>query len=226
MALLADRISKQYDDEPVLQDVSLEVVEGESLAVTGPSGSGKSTLLSILGLLLLPTQGDVVFQGQRTAALSDDARSRLRNCSFGFIFQSPQLIGSLSVLDNVLVPARLARRRNQEAKARQTLADIGLQHRLTYFPHQLSIGQKRRVAIARALLLDPVVIFADEPTNDLDPERAAWVGDFLFSLPQQGRALVMATHDTRLAARADRVIRISERGVAEAVGAELSAGPI
>jgi predicted ABC-type transport system involved in lysophospholipase L1 biosynthesis ATPase subunit len=107
-----------------------------------------------------------------------------------------------------------------EAKARHTLGDLGLQHRLSYFPHQLSIGQKRRVAIARALLLDPVVIFADEPTNDLDPERAAWVGDFLFGLPQQGRALILATHDTSLAVRAGRVFRIGEGRVEEAVGAE------
>lgn len=213
--LEAGNISKKYDGQDVLKGVSLGIEQGESLAITGPSGSGKSTLLSLLGLLLHPTEGEVLYKGQQVSGLSDDERSQLRNASFGFIFQNPQLIGSLSVLDNVLVPARLARRRDLEPRAEKILTDLGLKNRLHYLPHQLSIGQKRRVAVARALILDPLVIFADEPTNDLDPERAAWIGKFLFELPERGRALVLVTHDSRLVGKAGRAIRIVEGRVEE-----------
>ncbi len=213
MLLEAINISKQYGNEVVLKDVSLGIEQGSSLVITGPSGSGKSTLLSILGLLLQPTAGEVLFKGRDVSGFSDDERSRLRNSSFGFVFQSPQLIGSLSVLDNVLVPAQLARKRSLETKAATILKDLGLKNRLDYLPYQLSIGQKRRVAVARALLLDPMVIFADEPTNDLDPERAAWIGEFLFELPRQERALVLVTHDTRLAGKADRAVQIVDSRV-------------
>lgn len=224
MLLEAVNISKKYDSDVVLKEVSLGIASGESLVITGPSGSGKSTLLSILGLLLQPTEGEVLFNGQRVSGLSDDERSRLRNCSFGFVFQSPQLIGSLSVLDNVLVPARLARKRSLEAKAEKILKDVGLKNRLNYLPHQLSIGQKRRVAVARALLLDPLVVFADEPTNDLDLDLAAWIGEFLFGLPRKGRALMLVTHDDRLASKADRAVQIIERRVRDLPIGELKTG--
>lgn len=222
--LEASNISKKYDGQDVLKEVSLGIGEGESLAITGPSGSGKSTLLSLLGLLLHPTEGEILFKGQKVSSLSDDERSRLRNTSFGFIFQNPQLIGSLSVLDNVLAPARLARRRGLEPKAEKILTDLGLKNRLHYLPYQLSIGQKRRVAVARALILDPLVVFADEPTNDLDPERAAWIGKFLFELPERGRALVLVTHDSRLAGKADRAVKIVESKVGELPFGELKTG--
>ncbi|MGD0154114.1 MAG: ABC transporter ATP-binding protein [Thermacetogeniaceae bacterium] len=224
MLLEAVNISKKYDNEVVLKEVSLGIEQGSSLVITGPSGSGKSTLLSILGLLLQPTEGEVLYNGRKVSDLSDDERSRLRNRSFGFIFQSPQLIGSLSVLDNVLVPARLARKRSLEAKAETILKDLGLKNRLDYLPYQLSIGQKRRVAVARALLLDPIVIFADEPTNDLDPERAAWIGEFLFELPRKERALVLVTHDTRLASKADRAVQIIDNRVRDLPIGELKTG--
>ncbi|WP_243375153.1 ABC transporter ATP-binding protein [Geotalea sp. SG265] len=201
-------VNKKFDDDTIIREVSLGVTAGQSVAVTGPSGSGKSTLMSIFGLLLQPSQGEVRFNGQPVSSLSDDERSRLRNRSFGFIFQNPQLIGSLSVLDNVLVPARLARRPNLDAAAKVTLESFGLGHRLKHLPHQLSIGQKRRVAIARALLLGPEVVFADEPTNDLDQELAGQIGEYLLSLPKSGSALVLVTHDHHLAAKADRTVRI------------------
>ena len=208
--LEAVRVSKKYGREAILDGVSFAVQEGESLAITGLSGSGKSTLLSILGSLLRPTVGEVVFQGQNLSSLSDNEKSRLRNDCFGFIFQHPQLIGSLSVLDNVLVPARLARKNNFEKRAKEVLHEMGLQDRLTYLPHQLSIGQKRRAAIARAILLDPPVVFADEPTNDLDPGLAGWVGDFLFGLPGKGKTLVIVTHDVNLAKKALKTARITD----------------
>lgn len=215
MLLEARNILKRYGDDTILQEVSLGIAENQSLVITGPSGSGKSTILSILGLLLQPTAGEIFFEEKLASSLSDDERSRLRNRSFGFIFQNPQLIGSLSVLDNVLVPARLARKHSLEDKAAGILQDLGLENRLDYYPHQLSIGQKRRAAIARALLLDPAIVFADEPTNDLDPERAERIGDFLLNLPARGRALVMVTHDIRLAGRADRVVQIQDSRIQE-----------
>lgn len=216
--LEASGVTKRFGTETVLHDVSLRVSPGESLAITGPSGCGKSTLMSILGLLLQPTGGEVRFDGRNVAELSDDERSRLRNQSCGFVFQNPQLIGSLSVLDNVLVPARLARKRNLEVAAAKTLATLGLSHRLRHLPHQLSIGQKRRVAIARALLLEPSVVFADEPTNDLDPELTEQIGDYLLGLPRKGCALVLVTHDTGLAGRADRAVQIVDGGLREPTG--------
>ena len=158
---------------------------------------------------------------QKTSGLSDDEKSRLRNCHFGFIFQTPQLIGSLCVLDNVLVPARLARRDNLQSKAEKLLKDLGLQNRLKHLPYQLSIGQRRRVAIARALLLDPFLILADEPTNDLDPKRTNWVGDFLFELPGKGKALVLITHDPELVEKALRTFQIIEGEVRELTAGKL-----
>lgn len=210
MLVEAVKVTKSYEKETILKDVSLGISPGDCIAITGPSGSGKSTLMSMLGLLLQPTEGEVRFAGRSTSELSDDDRSRLRNLSFGFVFQNPQLIGSLSVLDNVLVPARLARRRGLEAAAGQMLAVLGLKDRRRHLPHQLSIGQKRRVALARALILSPSVVFADEPTNDLDRESAEQVSEHLLDLPRKGRALVLVTHDAGLARRADRVVGIVE----------------
>jgi putative ABC transport system ATP-binding protein len=216
MLIEAIGVTKKFGNDIILREVSLGVAPGESLAITGPSGSGKSTLMSMLGLLLQPTEGVVRFDGRKAYELSDDVRSTLRNRSFGFVFQNPQLIGSLSVLDNVLVPARLARLRNLETAAVKALQTLGLHHRLKHLPHQLSIGQKRRVAIARALLLEPKVVFADEPTNDLDQEWVEQIGDFLLGLPGKGCALVLVTHDAGLAGKADRVLRIVDGRVSEA----------
>jgi putative ABC transport system ATP-binding protein len=209
MLLQAVNMSRSFGRDEILCDICLDLAPGESLAITGPSGSGKSTLLSLLGLLLEPTSGEVLFEGKATRTLSDDQRSRLRNRSFGFIFQNPQLIGSLSVLHNVLVPARLARKRGLEGEALRLLTTLGLSHRLEHLPHQLSIGQKRRVAVARALLLEPAVVFADEPTNDLDAERASQLGELLYQLPGQGRVLVLVTHDRSLVGRADHRLDLS-----------------
>lgn len=217
MLLEATGITKRFGNETILRDLSLAVAAGESLAITGPSGSGKSTLLSILGALLQPTEGEVRFDGEPVSRFSDDERSRLRNRFFGFIFQNPQLIGSLSVLDNVLVPARLARNRGATTSALRLLEEFGLGHRLAHLPHQLSIGQKRRVAMARALLLEPAVVFADEPTNDLDEELAERIGDSLLDLPARGGAVILVTHDHRLARRATRTLCL--------VGGELRVPP-
>jgi putative ABC transport system ATP-binding protein len=179
--------------------------------IVGPSGSGKTTLLALLALLLEPTSGEIRVAGRNAGGLSDGERSRLRNTFYGFIFQSAQLVGSLSVLDNVLLPAFLAgKTREKRVVARELLDRLGLSARADFLPHQLSLGQKRRVALARALLLRPKVILADEPTNDLDARRASQVADFLLGLPADGYALVLVTHDRVLAERAGNRWEIHE----------------
>lgn len=208
MILKGEALCKSYGEEIILDSTDLEIRSGESVAITGESGSGKSTLISVMGLLLEPDSGSVCLDGTDLLALDDRGRSKIRNSNFGFIFQHTQLIGSVTVFDNVLIPALIAGKRGMEDEARKLLDDLGLSHRIGHYPHQLSIGQKRRVTLARALLLEPDIIFADEPTNDLDAENVELVGDRLFSLADQGRALVVVTHDSELAKRADRIISI------------------
>lgn len=208
MILKGEALCKSYGEEIILDSTDLEIRSGESVAITGESGSGKSTLISVMGLLLEPESGSVCLDGTDLLALDDRGRSKIRNSNFGFIFQHTQLIGSVTVFDNVLIPALIAGKRGMEDEARKLLDDLGLSHRIGHYPHQLSIGQKRRVTLARALLLEPDIIFADEPTNDLDAENVELVGDRLFSLADQGRALVVVTHDSELAKRADRIISI------------------
>ena len=208
MILKGEALCKSYGEEIILDSTDLEIRSGESVAITGESGSGKSTLISVMGLLLEPDSGSVCLDGTDLLALDDRGRSKIRNSNFGFIFQHTQLIGSVTVFDNVLIPALIAGKRGMEDEARKLLDDLGLSHRTGHYPHQLSIGQKRRVTLARALLLEPDIIFADEPTNDLDSENVELVGDRLFSLADQGRALVVVTHDSELAKRADRIISI------------------
>ena len=208
MILKGEALCKSYGEEIILDSTDLEIRSGESVAITGESGSGKSTLISVMGLLLEPDSGSVCLDGTDLLALDDRGRSKIRNSNFGFIFQHTQLIGSVTVFDNVLIPALIAGKRGMEDEARKLLDDLGLSHRIGHYTHQLSIGQKRRVTLARALLLEPDIIFADEPTNDLDAENVDLVGDRLFSLADQGRALVVVTHDSELAKRADRIISI------------------
>jgi len=203
MLLEADCVSRRYGEEYILKDVSLAIRPGDMVSIVGPSGCGKTTLLSLLSLLLDPTDGKVRVQGRDAKSFPDAERSRLRNEFFGCVFQAAHLVGSLSVLDNVLVPAFLSGRAREKRKAAgELLEQLGLSARASHLPHMLSLGQKRRVALARALLMRPAVILADEPTNDLDPRRADQVADFLLGLPSEGYALVLVTHDQQLAARA------------------------
>lgn len=206
MLLEAKDLAMCYGGEMIFDQLCLQIETGQSLAITGPSGCGKSTLLSILGLLLEPVKGQLWYQGQEISNMTDEQRARLRNLSFGFLFQHVQLIGSLRAVENVLVPALLARKKSMEARAKELLCEMGLEERIYHYPHQLSIGQKRRVALARALLMQPELVFADEPTNDLDAENAKIVADCLFALPEKGCGLIMVTHDHNLAARAQRTI--------------------
>lgn len=210
--LIAHQLEKRYGNETVLHNLSLELQPAESLSIVGPSGSGKTTLLFLLGLLAEPTSGELWLDGHLTNSLSERKKSALRNEKIGFVLQSSQLIGSLSVLDNVLCPTFFSKRASARlSKAKELLAQLGLENRLNYLPSQLSLGQKRRVALARALIMDPQIILADEPTNDLDPERARQVADFLFTLPERGISLVLVTHDPQLASRAQRVYKLHNK---------------
>lgn len=216
--LTVEHIGKTYDGIVILEDVSLSVAAGESVAFVSPSGSGKSTLLSMVGLLLSPTSGRIEVEGSGCVdGLSDRELSALRRATFGFIFQHTQLVGSLRAIENVMAPASFARGLPFDARQRaeDLLVSLGLDERLCHYPHQLSIGQKRRVATARALLLDPAIIIADEPTNDLDASSAQSVTETLFERVKRGRSLLFATHDEELARRADRIMRLEGKTFVE-----------
>jgi ABC-type lipoprotein export system ATPase subunit len=202
-------ICKAYEGETVLSGIDLALAPGESVALVGASGAGKSTLLSILGLLLAPSAGSLSVGG---VAVADDdrARSTLRAEHFGFVFQHNQLIGSLRAIDNVLVPSCFAYQGDCGERAHELMTRFGLADRLYHYPHQLSVGQKRRVALARALLLHPSIVLADEPTNDLDRATGQTVLEALLEYPDEQHAVVFATHDEALAARADRVVCLND----------------
>lgn len=211
-------LGKSYGDQTILEDISFTVRSGESVAFVSPSGSGKSTLLSMLGLLLSSTTGTVVVDGQDTDDLDDQQLSALRRNVFGFVFQHTQLVGSLRAVENVEAPALFAKGLpfNVRERAEGLLRSVGLGERLEHYPFQLSIGQKRRVALARALMMDPPVIIADEPTNDLDAKSAQSVADQLFARVEEGGILLFATHDADLATRATRVMHLQGKTFVEA----------
>lgn len=211
-------LGKSYGDQTILEDISFTVRSGESVAFVSPSGSGKSTLLSMLGLLLSSTTGTVVVDGQDTDDLDDQQLSALRRNVFGFVFQHTQLVGSLRAVENVEAPALFAKGLpfNVRERAEGLLRSVGLGERLEHYPFQLSIGQKRRVALARALMMDPPVIIADEPTNDLDAKSAQSVTDQLFARVEEGGILLFATHDADLATRATRVMHLQGKTFVEA----------
>jgi putative ABC transport system ATP-binding protein len=193
----------------ILDQVSLAIGRGEAVAVVGASGSGKSTLLALLAGLDLPSRGEVWMDGQPISQLDEDGRARLRAARVGFVFQSFQLLPSLSALENVMLPLELAGQRQPEAEARQLLLRVGLGDRLHHSPRQLSGGEQQRVALARAFASRPALLFADEPTGNLDTETGRQIVDLLFEMNrQQGTTLVLVTHDERLAARCARQIRL------------------
>lgn len=205
-------VMKEYGGETILAGCDLALHAGETVAVVGASGEGKSTLLAIAGLLLTPSAGQVLVEGAPTSGLTDAQLSALRARVFGFVFQHTQLIGSLRAIDNVLVPACFggADMGAASARAAQLVERLGIAHRVNHFPHQLSVGQKRRVALARALVLSPLALVADEPTNDLDPASAQAVADALLGFAADRHAVLFATHDLQLAARADRIVRLAD----------------
>jgi len=193
----------------ILDDVSLAVLAGETVAVVGASGAGKSTLLSLLAGLDEPSAGEVWLAGIELSALDEDGRAEARAKHVGFVFQSFHLIPSLTALENVMLPLELAGRRDARAAARAVLGDVGLAPRLGHYPRQLSGGEQQRVAIARAFVTRPAVLFADEPTGNLDTATGARVIELLFDLnAANGTTLVLVTHDREIAARCGRVIEL------------------
>ncbi len=217
MALIAlNNISKVYDTVGdglrALDGVTLSIDAGEFVSILGPSGSGKSTLLQILGLLDPQSSGTYLFRGEDTCHLTDDALAQLRNTSMGFVFQSFHLLARTTVLENVMLPFAYAQipKREWEPRARAMLDRVGMSHRLTHEPSKLSGGERQRVAIARALVLEPDVIFADEPTGNLDSKSGESIMALLTSLHHDGKTVILITHDRALGLRANRAILIQD----------------
>ena len=193
-----------------LENVNLEVNKGEFLSIMGPSGCGKSTLLNIMGLLDLPTSGQVMINGVTTDGMDDKTLAAFRNQQLGFVFQSFHLISSLNVIDNVMLPLlyRPSTAAERKQKTEEVLEKVGLSHRMRHFPTQLSGGQCQRVAIARAIVGNPEIILADEPTGNLDSKMGIEVMDLLHKLNQEdGRTIVMVTHNESQAQQTQRIIR-------------------
>ncbi|RUO21384.1 ABC transporter ATP-binding protein [Aliidiomarina haloalkalitolerans] len=200
----------------ILSTLSVAIEAGEAVAIVGASGSGKSTLLSLLAGLDLPSSGEILIDNVKLNDLDEEQRAILRGEKIGFIFQSFLLIQSLTALENVMLPAELAGAKKPEEQARELLAKVGLGERLTHYPNQLSGGEQQRVAIARAFIGQPQILFADEPTGNLDRKTGALIEDLLFELNREfGTTLIMVTHDERLAQKCDRILRIEDGQILE-----------
>ena len=211
--LKAENLSKQVSSPEgpltIVDRVSLDILAGESVAVTGPSGAGKSTLLALLAGLDAPSSGRVLLDGADLTQLDEDGRARLRAQRVGFVFQSFHLIPALTALENVMLPLELAGRPDARRAAADTLQRVGLKERTGHYPRQLSGGEQQRVALARAFVTRPAVLFADEPTGNLDTVTGARVGELLFELNANAHTtLVLVTHDRELAARCARVVKM------------------
>ncbi len=193
----------------ILDDVSLQIGAGETVAIVGASGAGKSTLLALLAGLDEPSAGEVWLEGTELSALDEDGRAAARARHVGFVFQSFHLVPSLTALENVMLPLELAGRRDARAEARVVLGQVGLDARVGHYPRQLSGGEQQRVAIARAFVTKPSVLFADEPTGNLDTATGARIIELLFDLnAANGTTLVLVTHDRAIATRCDRIIEM------------------
>lgn len=196
-------------DLSILSSVNLTINEGESIAIVGASGSGKSTLLGLLAGLDAPTNGSVTLNGTELTALDEDGRAEVRNKLVGFVFQSFQLMPRLTALENVMLPLELRGDKGAEQTANALLKRVGLEERLHHTPMKLSGGEQQRVALARAFVTEPAILFADEPTGNLDSKTGEQIIDLLFELNQEKRTtLVLVTHDTALAARCQRTVHI------------------
>ncbi len=206
-------LTKSYrsgnDTLTVVKDISFSLAAGASCAIVGPSGSGKTTLIGLCAGLDLPSAGEVLLDGASLGALDEDGRARVRNDIVGFVFQTFQLLPALTALENVMVPLELRGGNHARDQAVELLKRVGLGERLTHYPAQLSGGEQQRVALARAFINRPKILFADEPTGNLDSETGKLVIQNLFALNEQaGTTLVLVTHDLELAKRAQRVIRL------------------
>ena len=217
--LRMEEVSKIYNHRKTavtgLRDATFDISTGDFVTVVGPSGSGKSTLLLMLGGMLSPSEGRVFFNGRSLYDLTPDERARLRRRNIGFVFQTFNLVPYLSALENVQIPLFLAGadEGDQRERAAALLERVGLGDRLDHKPSELSVGQQQRVALARVLANDPVVILADEPTGNLDPETSRQIIEFLDEVNQEGRTIVMVTHDPRAAQQAKRTLRLVDGAV-------------
>ncbi|MCS6968663.1 MAG: ABC transporter ATP-binding protein [Cytophagales bacterium] len=211
--LQVENLSKTYQTRQksltVLRQISFCAAVGESLAIVGPSGSGKTTLLGLCAGLDVPTTGSVILNGQPLQAMSEDARAHLRTQYVGFIFQNFQLLPTLTALENVMVPMELKRMKNIRSQAMELLKKVGLADRYDHYPAQLSGGEQQRVAIARAFANQPKILFADEPTGNLDEETGKIIEDLIFEINQKAQTtLILVTHNLALASRTNRIIRL------------------
>jgi putative ABC transport system ATP-binding protein len=213
IVLSASNLGKQVSSPEgaltILEGINLEIATGEAVALVGPSGAGKTTLLALLAGLDNPTSGGVRLCGADLGKLDEDGRAQVRGQNVGFVFQSFHLVPSLTALENVMLPLELANEKNVAARARETLESVGLAPRTGHYPRQLSGGEKQRVAIARAFVTKPAVLFADEPTGNLDTASGERISKLLFDMNKQsGTTLVLVTHDKTLADRCDRVVQL------------------
>ena len=214
MSILAlHQVSKIYQSGSrkltVLDQVTFSIQAGETIAIVGPSGSGKTTLLGLCAGLDSSSTGSVVLNGEALERLNEDQRAAVRSRDVGFIFQNFQLLPTLTALENVMVPLELKKRANAKEKAMELLDKVGLEDRATHYPTQLSGGEQQRVSIARAFANAPKILFADEPTGNLDTETGAMIENLIFDLnKEQGTTLVLVTHDLELAAKTQRIIHI------------------
>ena len=206
---LTKEVSSPEGTLTILNDVSFTIREGESVAVVGPSGAGKSTLLALLAGLDLPTRGHVVLNGSNLSDLDEDGRALVRADSVGFVFQSFHLVPSLNALENVMLHLELAGQPDARKSARGIIDKVGLGDRWSHYPAQLSGGEKQRVAIARAFATEPAVLFADEPTGNLDSRTGETIMELMFDLNRSSSTtLVLVTHDNNLAERCDRILAL------------------
>ncbi len=213
---LGKQVSSPEGMLAILTDVSLAIRRGETVAVMGASGAGKSTLLALLAGLDEPSSGEVRLAGSELTTLDEDGRAAVRARHVGFVFQSFHLVPSLTALENVMLPLELAGRRDARAAAREVLGRVGLGGRVGHYPRQLSGGEQQRVAIARAFVTRPDVLFADEPTGNLDAATGERIMDLLFGLnAETGTTLVLVTHDRALASRCGRVIKLDAGRIVE-----------
>lgn len=208
---LCKRVVSPEGELTLLHGIDFEIGTGETVAITGSSGAGKSTLLGLLAGLDTPTSGQVRLDGDELFALDEDGRARLRASKVGFIFQAFQLLPNLTALENVMLPLELSGRSDAEQAAQQVLERVGLAARVHHYPRQLSGGEQQRVAIARAFATHPAILFADEPTGNLDSRTGARIIELLFQLnAEHGTTLVLVTHDAQLAGRCRRTLELEE----------------
>jgi putative ABC transport system ATP-binding protein len=206
---LGKRVRLPDSELQILSGVSFELARGQTAAIVGASGSGKSTLLALMAGLDIPSEGGVDILGTALNTLDEDGRAKLRGASVGFVFQNFQLLPALTALENVMLPLELSGHPDPETASRDILGKVGLADRLGHYPRQLSGGEQQRVAIARAFVVNPAVLFADEPTGNLDTDTGRAIADLLFDLnTTRGTTLVLVTHDERLAARCQRQLRL------------------